>query len=208
MTHHTRCVTCVGLALIMGVVARADTLPLSIAITDQTEGASTVLINSAAPTGNTCATSNEHAACSFLLPSGSLGLTANDSVRQLIAVLKEPDTGEVSDEVRLSLIWGTPNGTLIIGFESDRPGFSFESDLGNFAVSELASGNDLTKNFVSTITIVTTNPNLHRGDPVALPAGLTVSVQSDLDVPEPPTFLLVIPGVALALVARMRRRDS
>ena len=188
------------------ILARADTLPLSIAITDLDEGAPSVMINSSPPVGNTCATSEEHAGCNFLLPSGSLGLNANDPVRQVIAVLKEDNTAEVSDEVRLSLIFGTPNDSLILAFESDRPGFSFEQDLQNFAVEELAGGNDLTKNFVSTITILTSTPNLKRGDPVALPVGLTVSVKSDVDVPEPPSLLLMIPGIAGALIARVQRR--
>jgi hypothetical protein len=157
------------------------------------------------PVGNTCATSTEHAGCSFLFPSGALGLTANDPLRRVIAVLKEPISGEVSDEVRLSLIFGTPNDMLILSFESDRAGFAFEEDLQQFAVAEAATGNDLTQKFVGTIPLVLPNGSMiKRGDPVALPTGLTVSVQSDADVPEPPSWLLMITGIAGALIAGYR----
>jgi len=207
MRHNIPCLLGFGFAVTAScAVARADTLPISISITDLTEGMPTVLINGKPPVGDTCATTLEHAACSFLLPSGSLGGNVNDPVRQLIAVLKEPVTGEVSDELRLSLIFGTPNDTLIAGFESDRAGFSFEDDLQKFAVEELAKGNDLTTSFVSTIPINTTNPPLNRGDPVALPTGLTVFVQSDVDVPEPPSIILMLSGVVGALIARAQRR--
>jgi hypothetical protein len=208
MTHHTSYLAGLGFAVTLScALARADTLPLAISITDLTEGAPTVLINGNPPVGNTCALRDEHAQCSFQLPSGSLGGNANDQVRQLIAVLKEPGSTEVSDEVRLSLIWGTPQDTLVVGFQSDAPGFAFEEDLGNFAVTELAGGNGLTGNFVSTIALNTPTGNLKRGDPVALPAGLTVRVQSDPDpIPEPPSLLLALSGIAVTVIARIQRR--
>lgn len=189
------------------IAARADTLPLSISIADLTEDMPTVLVNNNPPVGSTCATTTEHAACSFLFPSGSLGLTVNDPLRRVIAVLKEPVTGEVSDEVRLSLIFGTPNDSLILSFDSDRAGFAFEPDLQQFAVEEAATGNDLTQKFVSTIPLTLPDGTMiKRGDPVALPTGLTVSVQSDVDVPEPPSWLLMITGIAGAFIAGVMSR--
>jgi hypothetical protein len=210
MRHHIPYLAGFAFAVTVSCTAvRAETLPLSISIIDPTEGMPTVLVNNMPPVGNTCATTTEHAACNFLFPSGSLGLTVNDPLRRVIAVLKEPDTGEVSDEVRISFFFGTSNDSLALAFESDRPGFAFEDDLQNFAIPEAAAGNNLTQNFVSTISLTLPNGNMiKRGDPVALPTGLTVFVQSDTDVPEPPSLLMMLSGIAGALVSGVRLRRS
>jgi hypothetical protein len=210
MRHHILRLVGLGVAVTIScVAAKAETLPLSISIADLTEGMPTVLVNNNPPAANTCATTDEHAACNFLFLSGSLGLTVNDSMRRVIAVLKEPGSSEVSDEVRISFFFGTPNDSLILTFESDRPGFAFEDDLVNFAVDEAKAGNNLTNNFVSTINQVLPNGNMiKRGDPVALPNGLTVFVQSDIDVPEPTSISLMLLGIAVALISRARRRSA
>jgi hypothetical protein len=189
-----------GLAVMLsGGVASADTLPLAIFITDVADGMPIVRV----PVGGTadeCSETTEHVACGFLFPSGTLGFT--DVVRTE-AVLLEP-AGEneggqsaVSDEVRISIVPGTPNDALILSFDSDRPGFAFPPGLenNNLAVPELAIGNILTKNFFDATT----------GQPVALPSGVSVSVQSDV-VPEPSALLLVATGLAGIFAAQRGRR--
>ena len=189
-----------GLAVMLSYgVALADTLPLGIFITDLTDGMPKVVVTGGG-SSTECSETNEHVACGFLFPSGTLGFT--DVVRTE-AVLLEPagetegGLGPVSDEVRISIIPGTPKDALILTFESDRPGFAFPPGLEDnpLAVAELAHGNILTKNFFDATT----------GKPVALPSGVTVSVQSDV-VPEPSALLLMASGLAGIFAAQRHRR--
>jgi hypothetical protein len=181
--------------------AAADTLPLAIFITDVTDGMPIVRV----PVGGTadeCSETIEHVACGFMFPSGTLGFA---NVVRTEAILLEPagedegGQGAISDEVRISFIPGTPNDALILTFESDRPGFAFPPGLEDnpLAVPELANGNILTKNFFDATT----------GQPVALPAGLSVSVQSDVvPVPEPSSLLFLASGLVSVFVAKRHRR--
>jgi PEP-CTERM motif len=189
-----------GLAVMLSsATAPADTLPLGIFITDLTDGMPKVVITGGG-TDTECSQTNEHVACGFLFPSGTLGRT--DVVRAE-AVLLEPagenegGQGPISDEVRISIIPGTPKDTLVLTFESDRPGFAFPPGLEDnpLAVAELANGNILTKNFFDATT----------GQPVGLPTGLSVSVQSDVVVPEPSTLLLTASGLAGIFAAQRHR---
>lgn len=194
-----------GLAVMMfSGVASADTLPVSIAIDDLADGLPlvTVLQGGVSTPGN-CAKTTEHVACSFLFPSGTLGTTL---IRGIAALSQAPGeteggTGTISDEVRLSVIPGTPNDALILTFESDRPGFAFVPGLEKIAVKEDKAGNFLldptTNKFFDTTSL----------KPVQLPGSITVFVQSDVvPVPEPSSLLLMVSGLAGVVVARMQRR--
>jgi hypothetical protein len=181
--------------------AAADTLPLGIFITDLTDGMPKVVITGGG-SDTECAETNEHVACSFLFPSGTLGFA---NVVRVEAILLEPagenegGQGPISDEVRISFVPGTPSDTLVLTFESDRPGFAFPPGLEDnpLAVPELANGNILTKNFFDATT----------GQPVALPSGLSVSVQSDVvPVPEPSSLLFLASGLVSVFVAKRHRR--
>ena len=189
--------------MLLSGTATADTLPLAIFITDLTDGMPVVVVTGGG-SATECAQTNEHVACGFLFPSGTLGFA---NVVRTEAILLEP-AGEneggqsaISDEVRISFIPGTPNDALILTFESDRPGFAFPPGLEDnaLAVPELANGNILTKNFFDATT----------GQPVALPSGLSVSVQSDVvPVPEPSSLLLMASGLVSVFVAKRHRRPN
>ena len=192
-----------GLALMMGSGSvLADTLPLGIAIDDTTDTPSVLVLQGSIPTPDNCAVTLEHVACSFLFPSGTLGTTL---IRGIAALSEgsgetgEGGTGTISDEVRLSVIPGTPNDSLILTFESDRPGFAFVPGLDAIAVSESVNGNLLlgsgTNHFFDTTTF----------QPVQLPNGITISVKSDV-VHEPSSLLLMISGLASIAVGGLARR--
>lgn len=201
MRDHGSYLAGLGLTVMMFTCgAAADTLPLSIAIDDLTDTPSVTVLQNGVSTPGNCAVTLEHAACSFLFPSGTLGTTL---IRGIAALSEAPGeneggTGTISDEVRLSVIPGTPNDALILTFESDRPGFAFVDGLGAIAVAELATGNLLlgqsTNHFFDTTTF----------QPVQMPSGITISVKSDV-VPEPSSLLLlasVLAGIAVRGVVR------
>src|SRR3954465_2788757 len=185
-----------GFAMMMwSVAAVADTLPLSIVIDDVTDAHVVTVMQAGVSTPGNCAVTLEHVACSFLFTSG----TPWTNLIRGIAALSEPPgeeeggTGSISDEVRLSVIPGTPNDALILTFESDRPGFAFVEGLDAIAVRELAEGNVLlgpgVNHFFDTRTF----------QAVQLPSGITVTVQSDV-VPEPSSLLLLATGLAGVVV--------
>jgi hypothetical protein len=181
--------------------AAADTLPLGISINDLGDTPSVTVLQGMIPTPDNCVATLEHVACSFLFPSGTLG---PNLIRGIAALSEAPGedeggTGTISDEVRLSVIPGTPNDALILTFESDRPGFAFVDGLGAIAVAESANGNVLlgpgVNHFFDTTTF----------QPVQMPSGITISVLSDV-VPEPSSLFLLAAGLAGFAAARVLRR--
>jgi hypothetical protein len=193
-----------GLALAVMIgsgAALADTLPLSIVIDDLTDTPTVTVMQGTVSTPQNCAITTEHVACSFMFPSGTLGKELIRGIAALAEVPGEEEggTGSISDEVRLSVIPGTPNDALILTFESDRPGFSFVEGLDAIAVKEDANGNVLlgpgVNHFFDTTTL----------QPVAMPGDITITVKSDV-VPEPTSLVLLATGVVGLLVAVGVRR--
>lgn len=197
-----------GLAIIIwfGGAALADTLPLNILINDLTDTPVVTVTQAGVAAPGNCSVTLEHVACDFLFPGGTLGTNLVRGIAALSEASGEEEggTGTISDEVRISVIPGTPNDSLVVTFESDRPGFSFVQGLEAIAVAESADGNVLlgpsTNHFFDTRTL----------QPVQLPGQITITVQSDV-VPEPSTLLLLTTGIALVVAGRaeqLRRRWS
>lgn len=196
----------VVLALITwcGGTALADTLPLSIFISELTDTDPPFVRVTLTP--GYCTLTLEHVACVFLYPGGTLGTNLIQGIAALSEAPGEEEggTGTISDEVRVSVIPGTANDSLMVTFDSDRPGFSFVEGLDAIAIPESADGNVLlgpsTNHFFDTRTL----------QPAQLPGQITITVVSDA-VPEPSTLLLMTTGIALVMAGRaeqLRRRWS
>jgi len=192
------------LAAVFVTQASATTIDF-IDLTDETVTVNITLTGGVTLVSSTA--SSESANVVFLEPKGLFTFPAGvTSVGALAALLEPPGeseagSGSISDLVTLSVSPGAA-GTNVDGVS-----ISFRSDTTGLNLSPVPNA-IMEDGTLQLMNGAFTIPNPEIGGPrlpYTLPAGFSISVQSDV-VPEPSTIWMTLPGIAslIATVKRMR----